>query len=886
MHRKHLMNQLLAFLLSTVMLSGTFQPLPVFASTDSSISTFQEQSESSLDNDNINTNSIQIQDESFLESIESSDEYEQETKDDNSISEKPEDESINVIKESTEEKEKNTNETEKKEEQEEQEEQETIQKEIQEEIQEEPTDTIEERTENDESIIQETEIQDESYPSILEQYDDIAFIPRGTQKENEEEIVGSSTTNCTIKGKIRYDIIWEFYGLMNAYRNSRGLPSIALDQNVMDYATQRAAECFTVYDHIKPDGRNWEIGLRNAGAEIINAAYKGGNENKSMAQYLLEGFQNSAGHNAVLLWNPSDSYNHFQACGIGVVEDEKGAIMIAVNYTYTQNSYVPSRRSDSVSKSWTVPVSNQYLKIGIKQNIFEGTTPCTLVPVGIEYYCSMDFPDFIYYPSIDKNAVHYSSSDSSVAKVVNDVIYPQKTGTCIIYITYNGKTEGESISVEVTSIEDAFVDYIYDKSYTGKAITNFIQDVSLYGKKLKQGTDYTVTYSNNINAGKVIMTLKGKGKYVGSIKREASITPASITKATVSGLEKYYERTGNQIKPAFTLKFNNMTLKEGKDYTCTYQNNVNNGKATITIKGLNNFKGSSKTLNFNIVEHVINPKCVQGIYSNTDYTGKQITMPVIVYYKKNLLTENKDYKVTYKNNINPGKATVTVTGMGDYFGTINNTFNIYGNLSSAKVTTKYGTYEYTGKERKPSPIVTWNGKQLKLNTDFTAKYEHNRFGKATIIITGKGYYKGTAKGYFKITVPDIPVYRVYNPKTGEHLYTKSKTERDTLIKAKWNNEGIAWYSPKVSSEPIYRLYAANQHHYTKSKTERDYLISLGWKNEGTAWYSNTSKKVPVYRHYNKKSGQHHYTTSKGESNAIVKQGWKYEGISFYVSKAG
>ena len=121
----------------------------------------------------------------------------------------------------------------------------------------------------------------------------------------------------------------------------------------------------------------------------------------------------------------------------------------------------------------------------------------------------------------------------------------------------------------------------------------------------------------------------------------------------------------------------------------------------------------------------------------------------------------------------------------------------------------------------------------------------------------------------------------------------STSERQKYLNAGyWNAEGIAWYAPKKSSEPIYRLSNpnnGNEHHYTKSKSEKDWLVGLGWRYDCIAWYSDTDKVIPIYRHYHpiQRTGNHHYTTSKGESNHIVKyEGWRYEGISFYVSKAG
>ena len=89
--------------------------------------------------------------------------------------------------------------------------------------------------------------------------------------------------------------------------------------------------------------------------------------------------------------------------------------------------------------------------------------------------------------------------------------------------------------------------------------------------------------------------------------------------------------------------------------------------------------------------------------------------------------------------------------------------------------------------------------------------------------------------------------------TGEHFYTSSLAERNNVVKAGWNYEGIAWYAP-LEGSPVYRLYNPNagDHHYTTSARERDEVIAAGWRYEGISWYSASTDSVPLYRVYNPK----------------------------------
>ena len=136
----------------------------------------------------------------------------------------------------------------------------------------------------------------------------------------------------------------------------------------------------------------------------------------------------------------------------------------------------------------------------------------------------------------------------------------------------------------------------------------------------------------------------------------------------------------------------------------------------------------------------------------------------------------------------------------------------------------------------------------------------------------------------------ITMYRLYNPNSGEHFYTKDASEKSTLVRAGWKDEGIGWIAPEKSNTPVYRLYNENagDHHYTMNASERDGLIGAGWKDEGTGWYSDDDKTVPLYREYNPNAvaGTHNYTTDKAEHDKLVRLGWKDEGIGWYATGDG
>lgn len=126
------------------------------------------------------------------------------------------------------------------------------------------------------------------------------------------------------------------------------------------------------------------------------------------------------------------------------------------------------------------------------------------------------------------------------------------------------------------------------------------------------------------------------------------------------------------------------------------------------------------------------------------------------------------------------------------------------------------------------------------------------------------------------------VYRLYNPRSGFHFFTKNIEEANSLSRAGWVYEGVAWKATNKGA-PVYRLYNPNDgdHVFTTDEREKDKLRALGWNYEGVAFESDG--KTPIYRLYNPNSGEHFYTADKKEKDALVRKGWKNENIAFYAT---
>ena len=134
------------------------------------------------------------------------------------------------------------------------------------------------------------------------------------------------------------------------------------------------------------------------------------------------------------------------------------------------------------------------------------------------------------------------------------------------------------------SLENAVIAEIANVTYTGSAVEPKVA-VTLNGSAVPEEA-YELVYSNNTNAGtaKVTVVAKSGSTYTGSTSKEFTIDQAALTSAMVKNLAAV-TYTGKAIKPA-------VEVASGVDYTVAYNNNTAVGKATATITGSKNYKGT------------------------------------------------------------------------------------------------------------------------------------------------------------------------------------------------------------------------------------------------------------------------------------------------------
>ena len=367
----------------------------------------------------------------------------------------------------------------------------------------------------------------------------------------------------------------------------------------------------------------------------------------------------------------------------------------------------------------------------------------------------------------------YKSTTPSICTVdKNGNVTALKTGTGYVTVTasatgYNSVSKDVKIVVSKKSLNNGLLtlsetSYVYDGTYKKPAAT-----VTFGGKVLQAGKDYTISYRNNLNVGVTTVIATGMGDYTGYTSKNFTITKRAMAGGTVS-VASSVSFTGSNITPSVTVKVAGRTLTSGTDYTVSYSNNKNVGKATVKIIGKGNYSGSLSA-KFDIV-----PAKQQIQKLETKYKGFYID-----WAQKGSAT---GYDVEYSVNANMSGAvskhltankpdTLTVSGLsGDktYYVRVRSYTNVngkvyYGAWSDVKsiktannditkaTVSGISTKAFTGKAITQNVTVKVGNTVLKNGTDYTVSYSNNKkVGNATVKITGKGKYGGVITKTFTI----------------------------------------------------------------------------------------------------------------------------------------
>ena len=445
---------------------------------------------------------------------------------------------------------------------------------------------------------------------------------------------------------------------------------------------------------------NNAFAVYNGNSIVLNSEYHGyinrkNNTVTSPAKDVIEALMKPYGKKADLNCSSSVTIVAGQSKNIGASSSTSGAVLTYKSTTpsictvdkngnvtafKTGTGYVTVTASangyDSVSKDVKIVVSKKSLNNGLltlseTSYVYDGTYKKPAATV--------TFDGKVLQAGKDYTISYRNNLNVGVATVI-------ATGMG----DYTGYTS-KNFTITKRAMAGGTVSVASSVSFTGSNITPSIT-VKVAGRTLTNGTDYTVSYSNNKNVGTSNVYVYGKGNYSGSLSAKFDIVPA---KQQIQKLETKYKgfyidwaqkgsATGYDVEYSVNANMSGAVSKHltaNKPDTLTVSGLSGDKTYYVRVRSYTNVNGKvyygawSDVKSIKTANNDITKATVSGI-STKAFTGKAITQNVTVKVGNTVLKNGTDYTVSYSNNKKVGKATVKITGKGKYGGVITKTFKI------------------------------------------------------------------------------------------------------------------------------------------------------------------------------------------------------------------
>lgn len=295
---------------------------------------------------------------------------------------------------------------------------------------------------------------------------------------------------------------------------------------------------------------------------------------------------------------------------------------------------------------------------------------------------------FIWTDLAGDGQVHATGSQTEVGSSENAISYQLKPGA-----ENNYDIIGEHVGTLTVTAQSITPDPQNPDSYKGVAIdepSDHVYDGTEHkwapevtdkdGNKLVEGRDYTVTYDTDdfVNVKIVNVTITGKGNYTGTCVKAYEITKAPLT-VNAGSASKVYD--GEALTAGATIE----GLVGGENATAQTQGSQTEvGSSANTVSGIT--WDTAKEGNYHIAAQndgtlTVTPKSVAqmtvGSLPDVTYNGQSQQQKPVVKDGEKELTEGVDYELAYsENTTDAGGVTVTVTGKGNYAGSVDVTYRI------------------------------------------------------------------------------------------------------------------------------------------------------------------------------------------------------------------
>ena len=311
---------------------------------------------------------------------------------------------------------------------------------------------------------------------------------------------------------------------------------------------------------------------------------------------------------------------------------------------------------------------------------------------------------------------------------------------------YAGETT-KTFTINKKALEDGFIANIASLVYTGVAQTPE-PAVTYNNMTLVKGTDFTYSYTNNVNvaaataenAPTVIVT--GKGNYTGTAQKKFDITTAALT-VTADNKQVTFGDDAPQYTVSYDGFVNNETnavLGGTLAFACSYvKNQTGAGNYDITPSGLTSsnyditFTKGTLTV---YKKHLDHPDITISNILPVTYNAQAHTPSFTVKDGSKVLVLGTDYTVTYSDNVmacdkdaaeNAPTVTIkAVEGHNFYVGENSKTFTIRKKTLEDGFMSKVADLTYNGKAQEPAPTLTYDGITLVEGKDYVFSYINNK----------------------------------------------------------------------------------------------------------------------------------------------------------------
>lgn len=421
-----------------------------------------------------------------------------------------------------------------------------------------------------------------------------------------------------------------------------------------------------------------------------------------------------------------------------------------------------------------------------------------------------DIADQIYTGRAIKPGVTLKTGDNVIDSGNYSVSYRNNTkaGTATVKITGKGNCQGtveKTFEILPKSVEDLKVS-VAACVYSGRELAPKVT-VSDGKKKLSAGKDYTVVFENTLNADTSLeddanpcVTIIGKGDYAGEKKVSFNILPYTATAKQI-GLSLYRNQEGSV---SLDVTVNKLAVTEGTDYTVVITDQETGAeteraelkvgaKYAVTLNFMGNYTSKTPLVIRNVacctdvtdfaVKFVVNGEKRDEI-SPFMYNGKA-KKPTVAVVAGDEVLSSKCYTVSYRNNINAGTATVTVTGKGSYAGSVSREFVIQPKELDPNVAiSPIKDMTYTGKEMKPSVAI--KGLKIGVGKDYqivgyanNTNVNHEGDELPTVIVTLSENYRMDGEKTFTRTF-NIKPAKINSVKAAKAYYQAGEEVKPAL----------------------------------------------------------------------------------------------------------